>query len=228
METFTEEHTPAYIVKEFPKASDIFKTYGINFCCKGDILLKDTFANKDLEGNAILHELNSTYDDWKAKGNQATNWDFKSSTEITDHIVDYYHQYLHDELSSLGEFVTRIYRVHGHDSPHLQELYSLYNEFLIEAETHLVKESSDIIPLIQSNDETNQDKLANGIKEVKDRSEMMVHLLNKMRETTSNFEPPIDACGSYRITYARLLDLEKEMMNYIHLENNILFERFAS
>jgi len=228
METFTEEHTPAYIVKEFPKASDIFKTYGINFCCKGDILLKDTFADKDLEGNAILQELNSTYDDWKAKGNQATNWDSKSSAEITNHIVDHYHQYLQDELSSLGEFVTRIYRVHGHDSPHLQELYSLYNEFLIEAETHLVKESADIIPLIQANDETNQDKLANGIKEVKDRSETMVHLLNKMRETTNNFEPPIDACGSYRITYARLLDLEKEMMNYIHLENNILFERFAS
>src|SRR5690625_1990242 len=148
METFTEEHTPAYIVKEFPKASDIFKTYGINFCCKGDILLKDTFANKDLEGNAILYELNSTYDDWKAKGNQATNWDFKSSTEITDHIVDYYHQYLHDELSSLGEFVTRIYRVHGHDSPHLQELYSLYNEFLFDLDTYFVKVYLDSIDII--------------------------------------------------------------------------------
>lgn len=49
-----------------------------------------------------------------------------------------------------------------------------------------------------------------------------------MRTTTNEFEPPLDACGSYRITYTRLLELETEMMDYIHLENNILFERFAS
>ena len=40
MYLFTENHTPAHIVKVFPKASDVFKVYGINFCCKGHIELK--------------------------------------------------------------------------------------------------------------------------------------------------------------------------------------------
>ena len=35
MQEFTKEHTPAEIVKVFPKASDLFKTQKIDFCCGG-------------------------------------------------------------------------------------------------------------------------------------------------------------------------------------------------
>src|SRR5690625_4578395 len=86
MYIFTEEHTPAQIVKEFPKASDLFKVHGINFCCKGDIELKKTFDHKNLEGSNILTELNGAYDEWLSKGNKAINWDTKSLTDITNYI----------------------------------------------------------------------------------------------------------------------------------------------
>ncbi len=228
MHIFTEEHTPAQIVKEFPKASDLFKFHGINFCCKGDIELKKTFDHKNVEGSNILTELNGAYDEWLSKGNKAINWDTKSLTDITNYIKEHYHTYLQDELSALGEFVTRIYRVHGEDSLHLKELYSLYNEFLIEAEIHLVKETTEVIPMIQKSETINHHHISKEIEVLKDGNETMIQLLNKMRTTTNEFVPPLDACGSYRITYARLLELETEMMDYIHLENNILFERFAS
>lgn len=228
MNTFTAEDTPAYIVKVFPKASDLFKVQGINFCCKGDIALKDTFAKKAIDGTDVLHALNESYKEWSATGNKAANWDAHSLNDITTYIVDHYHTYLQEELSALGEFVTRIYRVHGHDSAHLEELYTLYNEFIIEAETHLIKEKMEILPMIEIRDTFTKQHISRKVKEWRRSNESMVNLLRKMRETTNNFEPPIDACGSYRITYDRLLELEEKMLDYIYLENNILLNRIVA
>ena len=81
MYLFTENHTPAHIVKVFPKASDVFKVYGINFCCKGHIELKDVFDEMELKGASILAELNDADDNWMTKGSKATNWDAKSLTK---------------------------------------------------------------------------------------------------------------------------------------------------
>lgn len=227
MHTFTEEHTPAYIVKKFPKASDLFKVHDINFCCKGDISLKATFKKQAIEGRLVLERLNLAYEGWKEKGNIAIDWDQESLTDITNYIAEHYHHFLQNELSSLGELVTRIYRVHGNHQPHLKELYALYNEFLIEAEMHLIKEATEVIPLIQAGRNMNQRAFKLELEQLKIRNNSMIQLLNDMRHTTNNFEPPIDACGSYRVTYARLLELETEMIDYVHLENNILLDRLA-
>ncbi|WP_084710641.1 DUF542 domain-containing protein [Ornithinibacillus californiensis] len=55
--TFTVKHTPADIVKKFPKASNLFKKYKIDFCCGGKRPLKLSFAELDLDENIILDEL---------------------------------------------------------------------------------------------------------------------------------------------------------------------------
>ncbi len=228
MHTFTEKHTPAYIVKVFPKASDLFKVHGINFCCKGDIVLKDTFAEKSLTGEEVLEQLNTSFKSWKEKGNTATNWEAMSVAELVEYIKVHYHTFLQEELSALGEFVTRIYRVHGHDSPHLEQLYTLYNEFVMEAEIHLMQEVTEFIPLIQLQEGTNGETVQKEVHKLKERNVEMNELLKKMRKVTNNFVPPLHACGSYRITYARLNDLETKMMDYMHVENNILFKKLTT
>lgn len=228
MHTFTEEHTPAHIVKVFPKASDLFKVHGINFCCKGDILLKDTFVEKSLAGEEVLEKLNTSYESWIEKGNSATNWEAMSVTELVECIKINYHHFLQEELSALGEFVTRIYRVHGHDSPHLEQLYTLYNEFVMEAEIHLMQEVTEFIPLIELAEMTNSEVVQQEVHKLKERNVKMNELLQEMRKVTDDFVPPLHACGSYRITYARLNDLETEMMDYMHVENNILFKKLTA
>lgn len=224
MHTFTEEQTPAHIVKVFPKASDVFKTYGINFCCQGERQLKDTFNEKELEGLTVLTHLNDAYSDWQAQGNQAVNWEELSVTEIAQYIKENYYHFLEEELPALETFVTRINHVHGYTSPHLQELMTLYYAFLTEAEQAMIQAMTDVyINVDQDNNflPTTRTSLEN----IRGYHENMMNLFQKMRNVTNEFTPPLDACGSYRVTYARLKDLEKMMMEYIHLENNILFAR---
>lgn len=49
--------------------------------------------------------------------------------------------------------------------------------------------------------------------------------LDRMRAVTADYTLPADACSSYRALFAGLQELEADLHQHIHLENNILFPR---
>ena len=49
--------------------------------------------------------------------------------------------------------------------------------------------------------------------------------LQKIRELTDNFTVPEGACNTWRALWHGLENLEKDLHQHIHLENNIFFPR---
>jgi regulator of cell morphogenesis and NO signaling len=47
--------------------------------------------------------------------------------------------------------------------------------------------------------------------------------LRRLRELTNGFQPPADACNTYRALFDGLKDLEEDLHRHIHLENSVLF-----
>ncbi|HEY3418219.1 MAG TPA: hypothetical protein VGM23_15180 [Armatimonadota bacterium] len=47
----------------------------------------------------------------------------------------------------------------------------------------------------------------------------------KMHAITRDFAMPDDVCNTYRALYAGLQELEQDIHQHIHLENNVLFPR---
>jgi regulator of cell morphogenesis and NO signaling len=60
---------------------------------------------------------------------------------------------------------------------------------------------------------------------MEDEHEHAGNLIKKIRTLTSNYTPPASACPTYRVTYRRLEEFDQDLMQHIHLENNILFEK---
>jgi len=54
-----------------------------------------------------------------------------------------------------------------------------------------------------------------------DHGENLAH----MRTLAGDLVPPPQACTTWRALYLGLLQLERELMEHIHLENNVLFPR---
>ncbi|AIF43918.1 iron-sulfur cluster repair di-iron protein [Virgibacillus sp. SK37] len=229
MHTFTVEHTPAEIVKIFPKASDLFKERRIDFCCGGDKPLSEVFQKDKMDKEEILSELNIAYQQWNKEDHELVDWDSILLSDLVDHIVSNHHTYLKNELVPLGEFVTKIFRVHGSKHPHLKQLYRIYNEFRMEMEEHMIKEETEVFPLIKEYEKNPSEELKAQIHEangdLEEEHEAAGNLLKSIREITLDFTPPTDACNSYRITYARLADIEQDTFQHVHLENNVLFKR---
>ena len=51
-------------------------------------------------------------------------------------------------------------------------------------------------------------------------------LLHQIEQLTNNFTPPAEACRSWQALYVGLAKLTDDLMQHIHIENNVLFPRF--
>ena len=87
---------------------------------------------------------------------------------------------------------------------------------------HVAKEEQILFPLILSG----RGRLAGGPVHVMEQ-EHQDHGANLgvTRQMTANLTPPPEACATWRALYVRLDAFEAELMDHIHLENNILFPR---
>lgn len=67
--------------------------------------------------------------------------------------------------------------------------------------------------------------IRNPIKMMEMEHENAGGLLKEMREITSDYTLPYDACNTYTVTFKKLDEFENDLHQHIHLENNILFPR---
>jgi regulator of cell morphogenesis and NO signaling len=224
---FTEQSTVGEIVAVFPKSSDLFKTYKIDFCCGGNRALQEVLTERNLPVEDILQQLNTMYQQSLEKVEK--NWLQASYTELIDHIIQRHHRYLAEELPQLSPYVTKVLRVHGAEHPHLVKVHKLFNELKTELEQHMMKEETKAFPLILQFDQhptsENEKAMKQVIQELVSEHDAAGDIIKEIREITNDFTPPADACGTYRLVYNRLEALESDLFEHIHLENNILFPR---
>ncbi|SFI06316.1 MULTISPECIES: iron-sulfur cluster repair di-iron protein [unclassified Bacillus (in: firmicutes)] len=226
---FTETSVIGDIVTKFPKASDLFKSYRIDFCCGGNRPLIDAIRERNLSVEDVITNLNTLYYETKLLNESKIDWTIASYSELIDYIVNKHHRYLNEELPQLSPYVTKVLRVHGSAQPHLAKIYKLFHELKTELEQHIIKEETEDFPLIlafeQNPTDENYTKLRKVVGLLESEHSHAGDILKELRNITNDFTPPEGACGTYRLVYQRLAVLESDLFQHIHLENNILFPR---
>ena len=87
---------------------------------------------------------------------------------------------------------------------------------------HLAKEEQILFPLIRAG----RGPLAGGpIHVMEAEHEDHRENLERTRRLAGNLVAPPEACATWRALCLGLVDLERELMEHIHLENNVLFRR---
>ncbi|EIJ82218.1 iron-sulfur cluster repair di-iron protein [Bacillus methanolicus PB1] len=226
---FTEQSFIGEIVTSFPKAADLFKTYKIDFCCGGNRPLGEALKERNLTAEEILKQLTELYKQTSNSNKNVKNWSQASYSELVDHIIQKHHRYLAEELPQLSPYVTKVMRVHGARHPHLLQIHTLYNQLKTELEQHTIKEEIESFPFILQFEENrtmeNYEKMKQVVADLVQEHDTAGDIIKEIREITSDFTPPQDACKTYQLVYKRLEALETDLFEHIHLENNILFPR---
>ncbi|WML38768.1 iron-sulfur cluster repair di-iron protein [Neobacillus sp. OS1-2] len=229
--TITENSLVKDIVNELPKTSDVFKKNRIDFCCGGNIPLTQAVAQNGLNMDSLLEELRDVFAKYENTEKDVEVWTDSDSNTIIDHVITNYHRVSEEELKNLSPYVTKVSRVHGDNHPELLKVNELFYEFKKELIEHMEKEEAIVFPLIkQLADGTveNREEAINMIVELEKEHDHAGEILRQIREVTADFELPLDACGTYRLVYARLEALEGLTFMHVHLENNILFPRYIA
>ena len=215
----TLEHTLGELVTAQPAAAKVFYRHGLDFCCGGKQSLEQACAAAGLDVDAILSEI----DEAKADGHDAdVRWDVRPLEELVDHIVRRYHVPLRNEIPRLVDLACKVEQVHADKADCPKGLADLLVQVREAVESHLTKEEQILFPLILAGrGQTAHMPVKVMIQEHEDHGQNLA----RIREITNKFSVPENACATWRELYRALAQLERELMDHIHLENNILFPR---
>jgi regulator of cell morphogenesis and NO signaling len=91
-------------------------------------------------------------------------------------------------------------------------------------ELHMNKEETQLFPALK---EFGTSKL-HDVSLLEDEHENAGALMEEIRNLTSNYTPPVEACTSYRVLFQLLNEFEGDLHQHVHLENNVLFRKISA
>jgi regulator of cell morphogenesis and NO signaling len=214
----TTDTTLAELAVKHPSASRVFHRHGLDFCCHGNRALEEACHERGLLPEAILNEIETE----DSRVTDAPRWERRPLSELASHIVDFYHRRLREELPLLVGMAARVEQVHRDKAACPRGLADHLDRMHRAVLEHLAKEETILFPMIQSGRGA---RAAAPIHTMEIEHEDHGESLRQTRLLTSNLVPPAEACATWTALYLRLEEFEAELMEHIHLENNILFRR---
>lgn len=230
--TDEQEETLGQIAAKDIRKAQVFKKYGIDFCCGGQKTVKEACNEKGIDVTLVEQDLQAIdkipssrplpYNDWSL--------DF-----LADYIVNTHHSYIKKYLPDIRAYSDKVMRVHGGYHPELVPIRQLVENVYQELMSHMVKEEEVVFPYIKELLTATKEKqpvhaahfgtILKPINMMVMEHEQVGRDLAKIRELSDDFTLPEDACASYSLLYRMLDEFEDDVILHVHLENNILFPK---
>ena len=220
------------IALEAPLTTRVFEEFKIDYCCGGRVDFAEACVNAGVDPAVVQGKLESIM---SSHAPAATMTDNRTATDLVDHIVNTHHVFTRSELARLVPLMEKVAAKHAELHPELIEIREKFLALNDELLPHMAKEEMVLFPYIKQIDyaaANSRPAAAPHFGTVRNPVRMMMfehdaagEILRRIRELSSDYKTPEGACPSYGALYAGLEDLEKDLHQHIHLENNVLFEQ---
>lgn len=219
------------IVKLNFRTAQVFDKYKIDFCCGGDVSLKEASKNAQVDSNKLYNEINLLV---SSSDPESKYIDSLELDELCDYIEKRHHTYVNENLPFLKQKLEKLCNVHAGNHPELYEIRDLFEETSGNLSAHMKKEELILFPRIRKmvNNRKKGAKITNELKDIQNTIDLLENehttegkRFKKISQLTSNFTTPPDGCNTYNVTYKTLNDFEQDLHRHIHIENNILFPK---
>ncbi len=209
-----------------PSRSRVFERHGIDYCCGGNKSLESACAAKGIDPRGILAELEADAAD---AAENAADWNAEPIGALIDHILEAHHARLREELPRLGAMAQKVAKVHGEHHPEMVEVAGVFEQLDGELMQHMFKEERILFPAIRALETGSGERFPGSITGpmgvMEHEHDVAGQLLERMSSLTGTYTPPADACNTFRALLSGLRELEVDLHEHIHEENNVLFPR---
>jgi regulator of cell morphogenesis and NO signaling len=221
------EVTVGALVAEYPAAMRMLEALGIDYCCGGKLPLAEAAKGANVPVETVISVLRTAIIQAEQAPAFERNWQLAPLDELMDHILQKHHTFMHAELPRIGQMLDKV--GHAHGAAHgamLAQLSEVYRNLRAEIQTHLAKEEDVTFPAIRQLLASQFDeRVQRTVRELEHEHEIAGAALARLREITHDYALPGDACTTFAGLFTALQDLERDLHQHIHLENNILFPR---
>lgn len=207
------------VAATLPGATAVFRRHKLDFCCGGNTALKESAQQRGADLAAIETELAALVQ--SAAPAPAP----EGTVALIEHILTRYHEVHRRELPELVKLARKVEAVHAAHPAAPHGLADTLQQMVGELEVHMKKEELILFPAMA--------RAAKGMLDMPisqmrlDHDDHGVHL-RRLESLTNGFALPEGACRSWTALYAGTSKLVDDLMEHIHLENNVLFPRFES
>ena len=206
------------IAVQLPGATAVFRRLKLDFCCGGQISLRQAAFENNLNLPAVLDEL----------ANLKHGSESLQSTKpaaLIDDILERYHAVHRTQLPELIRMAHRVELVHR-DNPEVpsglaQLLESMEGEML----DHMQKEETILFPMLKTG---GNPLVVVPISMMRSEHTSHGEQLDRLTTLTHDGMLPPGACNTWQALYAGIAQFKDDLINHIHLENNVLFPQFES
>lgn len=235
--TVSGETTVRELVGRYSRTRPVFEEHGIDYCCGGTQTLAEASRKHGLDLEELVVALERALHTAPGTSNQSNkDWYAVPLNELVEHIVSVHHSFLRKEFPRLKSLEEKVLRAHGESHGNLlHRVHNLLAALDAELTEHLVHEEKVVFPQLLAaahrvrDSQVKQAAAAGEVRSLIDRLERehakAGALLDQLRDTTSNYNLPEDACPTFKALYDGLQKVESDLHEHIHLENNVLFAR---
>lgn len=210
--------TLAELAVRSPGAARVFMLHGLDFCCKGRRPLAEACAEKGLEPDEILTAIAQA----AGEPSSLIEWSTRPTEELIGHIVAHYHTRLREQLPALVAMADRVEARHADKPTVPRGLADELRRTQDAALDHMEKEEGAVFPQFLSGRGAD---CGGPVLTLEQEHDDHGAALARIRAITAGHVAPPEACTTWRALYLGLAQLERELMEHIHLENNVLFPR---
>lgn len=217
MTTALTEQTLGNLACLIPGATRVFRHHKLDFCCGGNTPLREAARQRNLDLKALADELAALSRDPAAE----PDWRNAPIGTLIEHILKRFHERHREQLPELIRLANRVEQVHGKTEGCPAGLAEHLWRMQQELESHMLKEEQILFPLLRRDMALPQTQ--GPIAMMRYEHDQHGAALERLAELTDDITVPAGACNTWRALYRGLEELRDDLMQHIHLENNILF-----
>lgn len=222
------------LVSQDYRTSYVFRKYNIDYCCGGKISLQSACELRGLKTAQVKDEL---YEAMRViQLSSSINFSTWSIDFLIDYIVNVHHSYLTTNFPLICDTVEQFTKGHVLKYPYLSDLTSCLAGLRNELLPHIEEENQVIFPYIKQIVHAYESRepyaalLVRTLRKpvenmMRNEQEYIRKYIQKIRTLTSNYTVPASACVTHKVAFSKLKELDTDLVQHIHLENNILFPK---
>lgn len=204
------------LARDIPGATAVFHANRLDFCCQGHRTLAEAAASKGLSAAKVIAQLEALTPDTT----EARDWHKAPTVDLISHILARFHARHREQLPELIRLARRVEQVHGDRSDCPDGLADHLSCMAQEMESHMLKEEQILFPMLLQG---RQAMVGGPISVMRFEHDQHGAALDEIVRLTNDITPPVGACNTWQALYRGLEELRQDLMQHIHLENNILF-----
>ncbi|CAJ0784787.1 iron-sulfur cluster repair protein YtfE [Ralstonia pickettii] len=211
-----------HLARNIPGATGIFHEYQLDFCCGGQHSLREAAQARGIDAGPIAERLEAL--NAAVTPDQVVDWTTVSPSMLIDHIVERFHDRHREQLPELIRLARRVEHVHGDREDCPVGLADLLDGMQQELESHMQKEEQILFPMLSRG---HGSRAGGPIAVMRMEHDQHGDALQQLMTLTNDITLPRGACTTWRALYLGLRAFREDLMEHIHLENNVLFEGAA-